>query len=210
MTNARAFWKFALVLAPLAAFGCGDDEPSGFHTGVDGSKPLGTATPQEAEQICKSTDTWARAQLAESKRRELFCRIGAIAAASSGLLGGEGGATVPPLQLQTTCRSNLDQCLAMSAGALPATPSTATCQSFPASCTATVAEYEACLNDVPSFVDKTAGMLPTCETLNPLSILALASLVSTLPPSCQTFQMKCNVGGIPGIPGIPTTAPEKR
>ena len=203
MTHARASWSLALVLAPFVALGCGDDKPSGFHTGVDGSKPLGTATPQEAEQICKSTDTWARAQLAESKRRELTCRIGAIAAASSGLLGG-AGAMVPPMQLQTMCRSTLDQCLA-AGSAPPSTPSTATCPSFPASCTATVAEYEACLNDVPPFVDKTASMLPTCETLNPLSLLALASLVSTLPQSCQTFQMKCNVGGIPGIPGVPTS-----
>jgi hypothetical protein len=202
MTNARASWTLPLVLAPLVALGCGDDKPSRFHTGVDGSKPLGTATPQEAEQICKSTETWARAQLAETRQRELTCRIGAIVAASSGLLGG-GAAMVPPMQLQTTCRSTLDQCLAAGSAAQGA-PSMATCQSFPASCTATVAEYEACLNDVPAFVDKTSSMLPTCETLNPLSLLALASLVSTLPPSCQTFQMKCNVGGIPGIPGVPT------
>jgi hypothetical protein len=200
MTTARATWLLALMVAPLLGVACDDDKPSGFHTGVPGDRPLGTATPQEAEQICQATETWARAQLAETKQRELACRIGAIGAAAGGLLG-TGGAAVMPIEAQTTCRTVLDQCLA--AAAPSSMPGMAMCQAFPASCTATVAEYEACLNDVPPFVDKTAGNLPTCESLSPLSLLALASLISTVPASCQTFQMKCGVAGIPGIPGIP-------
>jgi hypothetical protein len=201
MTKARVTWLLALMMAPLLAVACGDDKPSGFHTGVPGDKPLGMATPQEAQQICQTTETWARAQLAETKQRELACRIGAIGAAAGGLLGA-GGATVMPMEAQTTCRTVLDQCLA--AGPPSAMPGMTMCQAFPPSCTATVAEYEACLNDVPPFVDKTADNLPSCEGLNPLSLLALASLISTVPASCQTFQMKCGVAGIPGIPGIPT------
>jgi hypothetical protein len=201
MTMTRAAALLVSIGASLTAVGCGDDKPSGFRTGVDGSKTIGTATPAEAEQICRSTETWARAQLADSKQRELACRIEALGAAASGLLAPGANPTVMPAQLQTTCRATLDQCLA--AGAPSAMPSMAACPSFPPTCTATVAEYEACLNDVPPFVDKSAASLPTCETLNPVSLLALASLVSTAPASCQTFQMKCGVAGIPGIPGIP-------
>ena len=67
-----------------------------------------------------------------------------------------------------------------------------------------MAEYEACLNDVPPFLDMTLASLPTCEMLNALSALAVLNLPNTLPPSCKTFQMKCGGVAIGGLPRPPT------
>lgn len=214
MSKPRTAVLLVLIVVPLAALaaGCGDDDkPKGFSTGVDGNTPLGAASATEAGQICRATDNWARQQLADAKRREVACRLGAVTAAAAGaLLPGAAGGTpnINPVQLQSTCRLALDQCLAVPPPST--TPSMATCQQLPANCMATVAQYEACVNDLPPFLDKTAATLPTCETLSPLALLSLASLLTTVPASCQTFQMKCGLslpGGIPGIPGVPGLGP---
>lgn len=211
----RIFGKMALLSgllgALLAGGGCDDDDdkqPTGLATGVEPSRPLGMVTPAEATQICMASETWARARLADAKQRELTCKLTAVlASAGGGLLpgtgGAAGGAQATDAQLQMTCKTALDQCLAAPAPAPMAGANM--CQAFPPSCTATVAEYEACLNDVPTFVDKTAPMLPSCETVNRFSALALLGLVNSLPMSCKTFQMKCGLAGIPGIPpvGVP-------
>jgi hypothetical protein len=195
----------------LAAGACNEDEPKAFSPGVDRNKPLGMVTPAEAQAICSATQAWSRDAVAQEKQRLLACRVTAIAAALGVGLGGGGGGgggglgNVDQAQLQATCKVAHDTCLAApEPGNEPLM-----CDSFPASCTATVGEYEACLAEVPAFVDRTLPSLPTCETLNLIAILGLANLANTLPEPCKTFQMKCqgaSIGGIPPIGG-PATAP---
>jgi hypothetical protein len=201
MTAARTTALVGLLLIPVLGLGaCGDDGPGRLSTGVDGSKPLGTVTPAEADQICKSSQTWITKAVAEDKQRQLACRLGGLfaAAAGVGLGGGTGG--MSDAQLQATCKTASDQCL-MAAPTAPTTP--ASCQSFPAGCMATVAEYEACLNDIPPAVDMTLTALPTCDKVTTLGLLSLAGLANSLPATCRTFQTKCSAVDIPGIPGIP-------
>jgi hypothetical protein len=201
MKAARTMALVGLLLTPVMWVGaCGDDGPGRLSTGVEGSKPLGTVSPSEADQICKSTQTWIAKAVAEDKQRQLACRLGALAAAAGGAGLGGGGAGSSDAQLQATCKTAHDQCLMM-APAAPTSP--ASCQAFPAGCAATVAEYEACLNDIPPTVDMTLAALPTCDRLTQLGLLSLLSLVNNLPATCRTFQMKCAAVGIPGIPGIP-------
>ena len=64
-----------LVVGLSGAAACGDDGPGKVSTGVEPSKPIGTVTPAEAQQICKSTETWAKQAIAEAKQKELGCRI---------------------------------------------------------------------------------------------------------------------------------------
>lgn len=197
-------FSMRLVLgAGLVLAACGDDGPGRLSTGVDTNKPIGTVTPQEADQICKSTQTWAKQAIAEAKQRELTCRVTALALAAGGAFAG-GGMGANEAQLRMTCQTSFDQCMMAPVPTSSTVP--AMCQSFPATCTATVAEYEACLNDMPPFVDKTLETLPKCETLTQLGLLSLLGLQSTLPATCQTFQTKCGGAGIPGIP-TPTPTP---
>jgi hypothetical protein len=197
---------FAIALFAAVLAGCEDEKSSGgLQTGVDGNKPLGTVTPGEAQSICNATQSFTQQAIAQEKQRLLTCRLSSTVIASlSARAGGMGGAAVTDAQLQMTCQMAYDTCTMMPAPA-PGT-ATNTCQAFPPSCTATVAEYEACLKDVPPFVDQTLAMLPTCETFTRLSILAVVNLPNTLPPSCKTFQSKCAgvpIGGIPPVPPMP-------
>jgi hypothetical protein len=191
------------LLAPVLLVGaCGDDGPGRLSTGVDGTKPLGMVTPAEADQICKRSQTWIAKAVAEDKQRQLGCRVAGLVAAvaGSGLGGGGGGGG--DAQLQAACKMASDTCLMMAPTTNPTMP--ASCQSFPAGCTATVAEYEACLNDIPPTVDMTLTALPTCDKVTTLGLLSLAGLANSIPMSCRTFQMKCSAVEIPGVPGIPT------
>jgi hypothetical protein len=195
----------------LGAGACEEDEPKVFSTGVDRDKPLGTVSGPEAQAVCDATQAWSRESIAQDKQKLLTCRLTATFAAALGAgLGGMGGGTgglgaVNETQLRMTCQTAYDTC---TAAPTPAETGPPMCQAFPAGCTATVGEYEACLNDVPAFVDKTLETLPTCETLNLIAILSLANITNTLPDTCKTFQMKCrgaSIGGLPPTGG--TTAP---
>jgi hypothetical protein len=193
----RARFSTVLGLALLwAAMACDNDEPSSFVTGVDRDKPLGTVTGPEAQAVCEATQSWSREAIPQEKQRDLTCKITATLAASVGTGGGGAGAG-GEAQLRVACQMAYDQC---TMAPLPADTAPAMCQGFPTNCTATVAEYEACLNDLPPFVDQTLPMLPSCETLNAISILAVANLINTLPATCRTFQMKCRGATIGGLP----------
>ena len=199
----RAARSLAL-LAAVALAGCGDDKPKALSTGVDGNKPLGTVTPGEAQSICNATQSWSNQTVTREKQQQLTCRLSSTAIASLGARGGGmAGAPVTDAQLQMTCQTAYDRCTMMPLP--PASTAAPTCQAFPATCTATVAEYEACLNDVPPFLDQTLAMLPTCEMLNRLSVLTILNLPNTLPASCKTFQSKCAgvpIGGLPPTGGV--------
>jgi hypothetical protein len=219
----------------LAAGACQEDEPDVFSTGVRGDKPLGTVTPAEAQSVCQATQDWTRRAIAQEKQRQLTCRVtgvlagglgsglggggmpgaggggmpgagGTPGAGGGGLPGGLGGLGGDPTPLRMACQMAYDRCAMMPAPDPGPSATPAMCNGFPAGCTATVAEYETCLNEIPAFVDKTISMIPACDTLTALSLLSVINLPSMLPESCKTFQMKCRgapIGGLP-TPGIPT------
>src|SRR5687768_6131361 len=85
-----------LLVSSLGAFGCGDDGPGKFSTGVEPTKPLAGTTPAEADAICKSTQGWANKAIAESKQCELSCRLTGIGLAAVGGFGGGGGGGAMP------------------------------------------------------------------------------------------------------------------
>ena len=198
--------SLVLGVAALAAGGmaCQEDEPPTFSTGVDRDKPLGTVNGPEAQAVCTATQTWTREAIAQEKQQQLTCRVTATLAAALGAgLGGGGtpgtGGVPSDAQLRMTCQVAYDRCLLAPAATEMGPP---TCQAFPAGCTATVGEYEACLTDIPPFVDSTLTTLPSCESLSLVAILSLANLTSTLPETCKTFQSKCRGAAIGGLPPV--------
>jgi hypothetical protein len=163
-----------LVLAVSLLGACGSD---GFSTGLPPDKGLGTLTPAEATKLCSSTATFVQA-----KADAATCQFTALVA---GVARGKTDA-----EARTICKTELDQCLARATGTGGGGP--VNCPAPPASCTATVGEYEACLNDRASSYDKALASLPTCETVtrSSSSFPTTAPTVTT-PASCTTAQRKC-------------------
>src|SRR5437016_7740802 len=129
--------QLCLLLAFLAS-ACGG---SGFSTGVPPNKPLGSVTPAEAQQICAAT-----ASFVESKGTATSCRFQALAAALA-----QGKTTS---EARTICNQKESDCLKASSVGSGSGSGTNNCQPPPAACTATVGEYEACLNDTGAAYDK--------------------------------------------------------
>jgi hypothetical protein len=179
----------------FAAFlGCGSGSPSGaggttFTTSVSGSKPLNTLTTSDKAQLCadvvryESSSDFARAQ----------CK-------SSGVLTASLLASFEPslsdTDLRAACTQTYDACLSSAADAgSSGAGSMGMCDSsvsIPADCVATVAEYSACVSDLPSLV---GGSFPECSALTRASLNTDAGTVdvSGTPntPACNTFSAKC-------------------
>lgn len=164
---------------------------SAFSTGLPPNKGLGTLNPAEANQLCAATASYVA-----SKARMTTCQLEADAAA---FIQAKSDA-----EARTICKQQLDDCLAGASG--NAGSADTGCQPPPASCTATVGEYETCLNDLSGAYDKALAGLPNCDTLT----LALSGLPSSRPTlqslgSCNTLASKCvgislDVGSGSGTP----------
>jgi hypothetical protein len=163
-----------LVLAAALLVSCSD---SGFSTGLPANKGLGTLSPDEANQLCAATASYVA-----SKAKMTTCQLEADAAAFT--------QAKTDADARMICKQQLDSCLAAPAAGGGGTDTG--CKPPPASCTATVGDYESCLNDLSSAYDKALAGLPNCDTLT----LALSGLPSSRPSlqslaSCNTLSSKC-------------------
>jgi hypothetical protein len=188
---------------------CGGSEqpkggsPSGpFSTGIAGTKTLGSLTDSEMQTLCAANAAFARTVMTP----EMACRAGAIGFA--GLSGMSPTAT--DAQIQQTCAMIYGMCMAGGpSGGAPATADAGanTCAKPDATCTATVAEYETCMNDSKTAMQQAMSSAPACEALTVAWVKANsgdAGSSSVDPPSCQAIKAKC-----PGwqAPSSSTTGP---
>ena len=206
---------FELGVALVIVVGCGGGS-SGFSPGVPGSKPLGDLSPSEAKTLCTSTNAHFRAQLASSAGRETDCRVVGAYVASSG-----AATAATDLQVSLICTVGYTACQqALADGGIPATggdagadPCADATTAAP-SCTATVNQYTACINESEAALAK----YPTCSALTKAKLAELMAApggVLGAPangPACQAFAAACPGFAIPGpaIPGgfpIPPLAP---
>jgi hypothetical protein len=193
MDRAAATW--ACLLALLAPACAGEDVgPGPFTSGLDGDRPLGELTSAEVKKVCKAVETWATAAIPLAKRATLVCKSGAIAAALlTNPLAGTSG-------LQSVCQRTYGSCLQQTDNA----PAAVTCPTPGPDCTATVAEYERCLNDLPATFDQAIEAIPSCDDLTIGSLLQTGLARPTLvPPSCATYQEHCPGARITGFPTGP-------
>jgi hypothetical protein len=164
--------------------GAGGDGGGGSITTLGGSKPLGGLTPSEATQLCD--DTYAYFEQAISK--PTLCKW-------TGLTYAVSSSAPTDAQLQKNCTSLETSCL--EAGA--AIPS---CRDIPTTCTATVAQYSACIVDKTDALNKSVGELASCATVTMTDLPAVWDLTTVdPPPSCTTVTDAC-----PSI-DIPTPRP---
>jgi hypothetical protein len=176
----------AVVCAVVA---CGDGAGSGkFASGLDGERALVDLTAKEAAKLCMGVQGWANQAIPLTKREMLVCKSGALVAVA---LDGKPG------RLQMICEETYDRCLEHSAMA----PAAVACPSPGPDCTATVADYEECVNDFPASFDRAVTALPSCDMLT-LDAIYRSSIAAALflPPSCMAFQRKCPGTQVTGFP----------
>jgi hypothetical protein len=183
-----------LVALALPACAAEDRGPGRYASGFDGDRPLGGLTASELARMCKSVQSWATAAIPLAKRETLICRSGALAAA---LLSDPRGGTSG---LRAACERTYTGCLQQTENV----PAAVTCPSPGPDCTATIAEYEACLNDFPASFDRAIEAVPSCDDLTLGSLLQTGlSSRSILPPSCETYQQRCPGARLTGFPTGP-------
>jgi len=150
-----------------------------YSSGLPGDKVLGSLTDDEAAGLCKKLSDYFSDDGPVSKRIEdVSCRFSSVLTALF---------TNPQTDaaLQASCKSLYDSCVA---GPLMTSE---TCNKPDAACAATVAEYDACVNDELDALNQLLGSAPSCDEVTLMS--ASGSLGSGLQPTaaCQKVQSKC-------------------
>jgi hypothetical protein len=192
MRRATAVFALAFVL------GCGGGG-SGFHPSVSGSKPFGQLTDPEAMKLCTETFTYFQAQIQAELNVETECRaVGALFASLS------VNANTTDAQVQATCQIGYNLCKSMPPDAgttFDAGSPSATCSMAMApgaTCTATVDQYTACINETSN---ATKDLFPPCNQLTKAKVAMLsadAGTTSAMGPACTAFEAAC-----PGVSASP-------
>jgi hypothetical protein len=189
------------VLGLAFVLGCGGGS-SGFHPSVSGSKPFGQITDPEAMKLCTETLTYLQAQLQKQFTVETECRAVGAFVASIGLTDQTTDA-----QVQASCQIGYNLCKSMPPDAgvsFDAGSTTATCSMATApggTCTATVDQYTACVNET---ANATNNLFPPCNQLTRAKVEMLAggdAGATAMGPACTAFQAAC-----PGV-SMGTAAP---
>jgi hypothetical protein len=196
----------AIVLGSLVA--CGGRSSSGgtttFTTSVPGSTPLNQVSGVLLTTLCNDVyqyvtavdvDVFASQTLKQGKCTTLGYLAAETASANAG-----AGAT--DADLQSACSMEYNQCLQ-----LTLSPSPRMCVMAPsASCTATVSQYAACVNDVFVAAEAILPTLPSCSALTVSTLSADASqagigaaassgpaswAATSGPASCAIFSAAC-------------------
>ena len=171
-----------------SAAGAASTNSGSFSSGLPGDKQLGSLTDDEAAALCKKLSEYFADGSAVSKSfEEVTCRLGSVVLATFGSPDTDAA-------LQASCKSFYDSCVASP------TMSSESCGKADASCTATAAEYEACVNDSVKQIGQLGTAVPSCDQLTLASAATVfAGGASTSPASCQAVSTKC--------PNAPTSGP---
>jgi hypothetical protein len=180
MTGTRA-WSAIVIMWWMA--GCGPSGGSanlgGFSSSVDGKTQLGQLTPQQQQTLCGEFMSFARSSGLYQDTRDLFCRDGAILGASITVPDG-----APDDQLRAACRTSYALCTA--------SPAQEQCNfAMDPTCTATVAEASACINDSFQAFKMALDSTPTCDQITVATLQSSGPPTPPTPPSCVTYMQKC-------------------
>ena len=111
------------------AIGC-DGDSNSFQSNLPPNKRLAELTPAERDQLCRDLRTFGEAVLPD-----LCGTVALLTTYAQSMVD----PTATDAQLQATCSDATRQCIANGV--------TTTCEPVPATCTATVGEFGACLSD---------------------------------------------------------------
>lgn len=182
----------AMVLVSMATAGCGSGGGTGGTGGnsnsggtgggsgggsvttLGGSKAVNALTTAEATQLCNDTYSYFGSAIPDATT----CKW-------DGLLYAASSSAPSQSVLQQGCTSHQTSCLQGNPWA-----NNAGCNDLPSTCTATVAQYSACIGDeVAAFIQAVNG-LSSCATLT--STGAIVDVQTANPPaSCASLSDTC-------------------
>lgn len=153
---------------------------AGSVTSINGSTPLNMLTADQKTQLCEQ-DVIAYYMAAITKANS--CRWVALFDAAS-----SSSPTDAALQNNCTQRENVCN---QSSDAGPG--KTTQCLPIPADCTATVAQYAACVADGAAVLNQSATSLPSCSALTRADITSIfnANDALNMPPACMPLATAC-------------------
>jgi hypothetical protein len=187
----RHLYVLAIALVGCSGGGSGGGGGGGstvFTSSVNGSQSIGSLTPSQQTQLCNDITTFAVRALEPS-----VCKLSGLAAAEFAVAVNTAATNA---DLQTACTSAQNTCEA-EAGAPSQNTGTTTCDFSgvnATNCTATVADFSACLTDVTSAVNQEFASLPSCSTVTTQNVASLSSFdagTPANPTSCNTLDAKC-------------------
>jgi len=173
--------------AGSAAGGAGPVGSAGSSAGgapassVPGDKLLSSLSDQEFAALCKQISDYFSSPGVTAQVQEVTCR-------TAGLILAELGGAQTDSELKAACKAIYDPCIAS-----PLMSSPGTCSKVDATCTATVAEFQACLADDEQAFPKLKDALPVCADLT-LAGLANVPDLSAMSAACTTYKDKCPNG----------------
>jgi hypothetical protein len=158
------------------AAGAGGASGGGGVTSLSDATVVSTLTMAQAEQLCNDTYAYFGSAIPQATA----CKWQGLAYAASSSAPTEE-------KLRQNCTDHEGSC--NTAGGPMYNPS---CSSIPATCTATVGEYSACIaEEVTAFGQAVSG-LSTCDALTRDNAIAVSDVQSAAPaPSCASLTDKC-------------------
>ncbi len=161
--------------------GSGSGWPATFTTSVPGNTTLNQLSGMQFTTLCNDVSRYV-----DSLPYQPQCKVNGVDAASSNLT-----ASATNAEIQSACSKEYNQCLQQ----VP-DPGTPTCMTAPpASCTATVSHYAACLNDAIARNEALLGSAPSCSSLAisslPAEVNTLLVTPASVSASCATFRAAC-------------------
>jgi len=159
--------------------GTGGSAGGGAVTSISGSKTLGSLTAAESDQLCDDTKTYFMTSISKANS----CKFSALSMAAS--------TSVPSdAVLRTNCTSMETSC---NASATMGPGSSTSCFPPPATCTATVAQYSACISDQAALLNQSANTLPNCSAVRLADISPIFGAVEAFytVPGCMALMNEC-------------------
>jgi hypothetical protein len=174
--------ELSMALGVFVSAACGGGgSPGGFDGGVPGDKPINQLTPAETQTICGNLEgTFLSASFLDER-----CQAEAIA------LVIEFDTNATDSQLPTDCVRAHASCQTQ-AGMGADGGAAATCAPFGATCTATVNQLSACVDEF--LATFRALDVPVCDQLTRAKVDAVQAATTVNPttgPACQAYAAAC-------------------
>jgi hypothetical protein len=162
------------------AVGTGGSSSGGTSvTTISDSKALNALTPADSTQLCK--DVYA--YFGKNIPMATACKFKGLSSATSSSAPSDS-------QFQQVCKDHEATCT--QAGSGVGSADNPGCSAIPSTCTATVAQYSACISDEVVAFNQGMSGLPSCATAGSASISAVWQvMIPSVPASCDSLTTTC-------------------